>query len=313
MADLGNITPFMDAASKVKGIKKVQVVLPIARKSGNVTTLLVGDDLALRSSLTSPVGYDREMIQLLHKHTEFIEDSGNIQFPYAKFCQEISNIDKLSLIWGIYKSTYDTLGGERSFTCPKEECKHEFKDIIHLDDLIHEDTYVPWDKTMMIKSGEGEDATEQECEVPFHQYSHTVVIEYDNFVYEFAARLPSIQNNNIVLGRISIDVLQQNLEKIGSIFTRPQQMALLTKAVRLSAKDNSFAPAETSNVDEILASFQTSIPFVVAEEFFVKYGEEFDKYVPKYYKKMACPICGNTFDHNVDLEIEFFRRSLGLI
>lgn len=294
-----NISPFLDAAASISGIKKVEAFLPIAGKSVQITSLNVGDDLSLRSSLTSPVGYDRDMIQILHAHSEFVEEQQNVQYPLQKFCQQISNIDKISLLWGLYKSTYDTLSGERKIICEKEDCKHEFKDIIYLDDLIHEDTYVVWDKF-----------DENGNVVQFYNYIHEIQVIYQDYVYEFATRLPSIQNNNNILSKISIDVLQQNLEKIGTIFTRSQQMALLTKAVRLSGKNNQFQTAETDNINEILVTFHNHIPFIVGEEFFEKYSEEFDKYVPKYYKILKCPLCGHQFNYNVDLEVEFFRRCL---
>lgn len=294
-----NITPFLDAASSISGIKKVEAYLPIVGKSVQITSLTVGDDLSLRSSLTSPVGYDRDIIQILHAHTEFVEEERNVQYPLQKFCQQISNIDKLSLLWGLYKSTYDTLSDEKEFICENKECGHKFREVIYLDDLIHEDTYTLWDKV-----------DESGNVVPFYNYAYEIQVIYQDYVYEFATSLPSIQNNNRILSKISIDVLQQNLEKIGTIFTRSQQMALLTKAVRLSGKNNQIQPAETDSLEEILITFQNHIPFTVGEEFFEKYSSEFDKYVPKYYKILRCPLCGNTFNYNIDLEVEFFRRCL---
>lgn len=291
------LSPFMTSMSKIPTIKKVETILPVAQKTAHVTPLLVGDDLSLRSSLTSPIGYDREMVKMLHQHSEFVEQDTNIKYPLNKFNSELSNIDKISLLWALYKSTYDILGSEnRTFRCPKRECNNEFKDTIYLDDLIHDDTYILWDQ-----------------EKPFYEFFHVIPVKYEDFTYEFLTRLPSILDNNRLLGMISIEILQNNLNTIGAIFTRPQQMALLTKAIRVNnSKDIDFQTVETDKLEEILLSFQNYVPHIVSEEFFKRYSEVFDKYVPKYYKDMSCPVCGHNFKFEADLELEFFRRSFGL-
>lgn len=292
------ISPFLDAVTKINSVKKVETILPIARKVAHVTPLLVGDDLSLRTSLTSPVGYDREMIQILYNHHEFVEEDKNVKYKYQQFCQEVSNIDKISLLWALYRSTYDTLGSkDRKMTCPKDGCKSEFTNTIYLEDLVHEDTYFPWAE-----------------ELQFHEFVHPIIVNYEaggqTYVYEFLTRLPSIQNNNQLLSMISIDVLQKNLEAIGSIFTKPQQMSLLTKAIRISSTDGSVPTAETADLTEMLMAFQNHIPYIVSEEFFDKYNEQFSKYIPKYYKELECPMCKHKWTMNVDIELEFFRRCL---
>lgn len=297
------ITPFLDIASKMCTVKTTETVLPIAKKVCYVNPLLVGDDLELRSSLTSPVGYDRSLIQLLYKHTLISEETGNVKPEFTKFCTELSNFDKLSLIWALYKSTYETLARQKKIKCTNKAigCQNEITTDINLDELIHDDTYTPWDEV----DAEGN-------EISFTAFRYPVHITFNDIVYSFNTRLPSIQDNNIMLGAISTDVLQKNLDTIGSVFTRPQQMCLLVDAMRIASSNNSFEPVETTNPQEIMLTLQSYIPFTVAEEFFKQYNEKFDKYVPKFYKEVTCPVCGHVFNHNVDLEIEFFRRSVRL-
>ena len=87
---------FLKTMEHISGIKKQEVPLPITRKSAVVSPLLVGDDLTLRSSLTAPVNYDREMSKLLHSHTEIIVDVDKpfVHENFEKFCATTSNIDK---------------------------------------------------------------------------------------------------------------------------------------------------------------------------------------------------------------------------
>jgi len=290
------MTPFMSALSKVSNIKKTMTALPIVKKQVSVTPLVVGDDLALRTSLTSPVFYDREMVKLIHNHLEYIEDDGEHRINFGKFTAQTSNIDKLSLLWALFKATYETLG-KRKFTCDSENCKHNkdpFEIEVFLDDVIHEDTYTVWEE-----------------ELPFYDYRHQIDIAYENLVYSFQSKLPSIQDNNHILSTMSNDVLQTNLENLGSVYSRAQNMALLIDAMRLQSKDDEeFEPVETTNLQEILIAFNSYIPYQVSEDFLVKYNEAFDKYVPNFYRTEKCPSCGKEVRNDFDLEVEFFRRSL---
>lgn len=293
-AVLSNIASFLDITSQLApSLKITEVYLPIARMRAHVSSLIVGDDLSLRTTLTSPVGYDREIVKLIHSRSEIVGDDRNFKMEYTKFCREIGNIDKVCLIWALYKSTYGVLANDRKIKCPDPDCKEEWKENITMDELVHDDTFAPWEE-----------------QTPFYQYYYPIRVEYDDLVYEFLTKLPSIYDNNLLLSTLSTDVLQANLEKIGSVFTRPQQMAMMTQAVRLSSKSSRFEPVETDQLDQMLISFSSHTPYAVSEEFFDKYGERFDKYVPNFYKKCQCPKCAKQFNLNIDIEVEFFRRSL---
>jgi len=289
------LSPFLDVARKAsKNIRKTQSILPIATKNCLTSSLLTGDDLALRTSVSSPVMYDREMTQLLYNRTEFFsEDNQPIELSYVKFSKEISNIDKLHLMWALYKSSYDTLDNERKIKCQNNDCENTIVSTIELDDLIHDDTYVFWDE-----------------ETNFYEYIFPINIEYGDVKYEFASCLPSIADNNVILGTVSNQILQNNLEKIGTMFTKSQELALVVKAMRISSKSDSFPQAETSNIQEILMVAETSLPKSVSDEFFEKYEERFGKYDPKFYFDVQCDVCKTKFKYDVDLEVEFFRRSL---
>ncbi len=292
------MSPFIKTMSKVSSIKKTLTALPIIKKQANVSPLVVGDDLALRSGLTSPVMYDKEIVKLIHDHIEFADEEDNSKMNYPKFISSLSNVDKLSLLWALFKSTYETLG-ERDFKCPNENCEHSktpFKEEVLLEDIIHEDTYTIWEE-----------------ETPFNEFVHQVDVPYENMIYSFQTRLPSIKDNNRLLSTMSNDTLQTNLQQLGSIFSRSQNMALLVKAVQLQPKPDSGLDIETvqsDNLQEILMAFNSYMPLGVSDIALEKYGEKFDKYFTKFYKTANCPICGKEVTNDFDLEVEFFRRSL---
>ena len=160
-----------------------------------------------------------------------------------------------------------------------------------MDELIHEDTFKLLDK-----------------ELPFHQYTFPIEIEFDGGKYICNTCLPTVGENNLMLNMLSIDVLQNNLEKTGDIFTKYQKMTLLTKSIDLVI--NGQEPVSTSNKQEISITYQSYIPFTGAEKFFDQYGKEFDSYVPKFYKEVKCPLCGHDLTINIDLEVELFQRSI---
>ena len=290
------LSSFLKAAEAIAGIKKQEVPLPIAQKQAIITPLRVGDDLSMRSSLTSPVNYDREMTRMLYDHSEVILSEGAVPVKenFERFCATLSNIDKICLIWALYKTTYETLG-QRSFTCGKENCKSEFKREILLDSLIQEDTFTIW----------AEDKS-------FYDFIFPIEVDYEDFTYLFESRLPSIKDNNRLLSNLSIDALQNNLNQTGALFTRREQMTLLSKSVsilRKGASPDNETP-RTENMQEMLMAFTNYVPHIVSEDFFKKYRDKFDKYYPKFYTNVNCPACGDEIKFQIDLEIEFFRRSL---
>lgn len=288
------LSPFLRAAEAVSNIKRQEVPLPIAQVQAIVGPLRVGDDLSLRSSLTSPVSYDREMTRMLYDHTEVVLAAGEkpIKENFEKFCATVSNIDKICLIWALYKTTYETLG-QRPFKCEKENCKAEFKHEVLLDTLIQEDTFTIW-----------------EDEKPFYNYIFPIEVEYENFVYMFESRLPSIKDNNRLLSNLSIEALQNNLNQTGALFTRREQMTLLSKSVAITPKGQSVGDARTENMQEMLIAFTNYVPHIVSEDFFKKYRDKFDQYYPKFYTNINCPQCNSQIRFQIDLEVEFFRRSL---
>jgi len=297
---MSKISPFLDAMNSVSQIKKVETVLPIARMTVNMTPLVTGDHVALQTAITSPKSFDRDLCKVLLARSEFVgEHATEKKINFNEFTDSISNIDKLSLIWGLYKASYDNLSDEREIICKNENCKEKIKVPISMDDLIHEDTFTVWDKT-----------DDNDEFISFNKYRYVITIERDDYIYEFNSRIPSIMDNNRMLGMLSTDALQHNLDTIGSVFTKPQHMTNLVDAVRLSSKSKKIDTVETTNLDEMLLSFQNYLPDQVSTSFFKKYGEHFDMYTPKFYYNATCPVCNNKFKHTIDLETEFFLTAL---
>ena len=75
---------FLSIAQKVVELKKTITFLPIVKKFAHCHCVLVGDDLGLRTTLTNPVGYDRELIKLLHAHAEISETDDGKSTKYNR-------------------------------------------------------------------------------------------------------------------------------------------------------------------------------------------------------------------------------------
>ena len=289
-----SVTPFLDAMRTAVSIKKTETILPIVRKTVYITPLVVGDDLSLRTALISPVGYDRELIKLLVNHLEIKDQPSPININ--ELSSNISNIDKLSMIWALLKSTYENFAENEEVTC---ECGHKMTINIDVSELLHEDTYTIWDKV-----------DKEDNIIPFNQYVYPIQIVKDDIIYTFQTKLPSMMDNNNLLNLVPIDQIQYNLENIKSLFDQTLNLGLLTKSIKIESKTKSFEPVTTDNLNEILLSLKQFIPKSIGSEFLKKYEEHFDKYVPKFYKTFKCLKCEKENKHFVDLENSLFRKSL---
>jgi len=288
---------FLNILHQTASIKKTETILPITGKTVYMTPLVIGDDLALRTSLISPVGYDRELLKLIAKHMEF--QGEDRQISVDDLAIYTSNVDKLSLIWAMMKATYESYSEKEEIQCLK--CKHKMNVDIEMDELIHEDTYTLWDKV-----------DDDGNPILFTIYSFPITIDSNDndTVYEFETKLPSIKDNNDLLSIISTDEIQYNLETLKSIFTQTQNIALLTNKLTVSSKTDQFESVSTTTKYEIMSALENFIPKFVAKQFFDEYGLNFDKYVPKFYKSHPCEKCGTPIKHDIDLEISLFRKSL---
>lgn len=286
---------FLDLALSIQNVKKIEMALPICKKMASVTPLLVGDDLSLKSTVSSPQTYDRELCKLLDKHLVEWSDGTVVSKPASLdiFVSSVSNIDKICLLYAIYKSTYETLG-VRKFKCSSENCKHSFVLDINLDDIIHDDTLTIWDETL-----------------PFTEYIHEFTIPYNNFNYIFGVHIPTIKDHNIILGFLNSEDITIRIENLGNLFSISEQMALLTKYIKIGKIDQPIETyATTNNIQEILITYSTAISKKIQETFFELYNQKFGKYDPKFYMNIACPTCGKIHKRMVNIELEFFRRSV---
>lgn len=292
------LSPFLNAISVIKNIKKQEIILPIAQRQGTITPLFVGDDLSLRTAITSPVIYDRDMIKLLYNHIDIIEPAleENVKakkLNFEKFKTTFSNIDKSCMMWGLYKATYETMG-TRKIKCEKENCDAEWDVEILLDDIMHDDSITLWDK-----------------EVPFYEYEYQINKEYEGYLYTFFVSLPSMARNNAILSSVSTEAIQYNIEKLGSSFSKTENLGLITKKLKFGLIDG--APesyVESSSLTDILIASRDYVPEIVCEHVFKEYEKEFGKFNPKFYKKMNCPVCETEVIHKIDLELSFFLRTV---
>lgn len=286
---------FLDYALSIQKIKKLEMPMPITKKLGMITPLLVGDDLSLKTTMSTPQTYDREICSLIFKHLLEWNDGNEITKPksYDEFVMNLSNIDKICLLFGIYQITYDSLG-KRKFKCQEKNCKEELIMDIPLKELVHDDSLTFWEE-----------------ELPFNEFVYEFSIPYEDHVYIFGTQIPSIYTHNQVLSFLSTDDIASRIENLGSLFSLPEQMTLLTKYIKIGHKDDDINNyRQTNNIQEILITFATTISKKMQPEFFKNYNLKFGKYDPQFYINIVCPKCQKVQKRTVNIEIEFFRRSI---
>lgn len=287
---------FLSMAQKVQDIRKTETILPINAMSAWCTPGSVKADLSLKSGLVSPGEFDSELSIVLASHTLFKnKDTGQYyKLNYTDFCKNISNIDKQALLWGFWRSTYEYIMKDRMITCRK--CGLKQLTSATLDDVLHQDSYYPWDKT----DSKGN-------YISFLEYREKYEIEYGDVVYVFEARLPSIYDNNKIISSIDVVELNKRFEKFGTPYSDADRALLVTDRAGLYEKKDPNKITWSKSEQELKKTLEEFIPTQVLAEYLNKYDDDFDKYKPKFYAKSVCE-CGNEFNIKVDLEVELSYR-----
>lgn len=91
---LGN--NIISALSNIAKIKSKEVFLPISKRSVIIHPLTIGDDLSLKTAITSPANTDASIMELLWKHTDFIVKEP--EQPVAQVPQQVVNESQNSII-----------------------------------------------------------------------------------------------------------------------------------------------------------------------------------------------------------------------
>ena len=325
------------ALSKISKLKRKELILPIAKKEVVVSPLSVGDDMILKTALISPVKLDKELMKLLWQHTEFwipspdapvlaaepttevvdgisgvptgkkssakkkkssaaeaaVDRTGGSykQLTEGEFYKNISYFDKLMLLWGIYQTTYVTLG-KREISCP--ECGQHYQVEVEVEETLHDDSLHLFEE-----------------DVPFGAFTQKILIPHGTtHTLEFTVGIPSMADFNRVLGLVSTQELQYNLENIRSQFNSEQLMTLYTKKLAVYPNDSPEDRSEATYTNEILSSIRDFVTIDAVSEFFGKYSDLFSKYNINFYKEAECPACKHKAQLGVDIEYEFFRKQL---
>ena len=282
---------------KLKTIRSRQVLCPVAKLRAIVSPLTVSDDLSLKTMISSPDLYDRELAILIYNHTDFPDIKGS-KPNFDQFLEAISDFDKKSLLWGIYDATYATLG-KNTITCPK--CKNKQDTEIFSRDLLHGDSIKSqWDK-----------------EESFLDYFFSVDIpitgmEEELTKFEFNIAIPSISKHLEVLKLISVDDMKDNFNKFNSIVSKTEELCLITKNVAVYGPDLEIPEETISNVFEVHALIQNYVTLDVINDVIDAFDKEFGDYNPVFRKEIKCKSCGHGFDFPVDMEVALFRSFLRL-
>ncbi|RLA79656.1 MAG: hypothetical protein DRG78_12490 [Epsilonproteobacteria bacterium] len=286
----------IDKLKNLTNIKKRLVLLPVSRKRAMVKPLTVADDLTLRTIITSPDIYDKELAKLIYKHVELVDDETDKpkQTTFAAFCDAIADIDRKVLIWGLYDVTYKSIG-KQAITCPS--CKEKFDDEISSDQVIHPDFATFWD-----------------IDTPYKDYRFPVTInvpevEMDRIV--FNTKLPSINDHIEVLKFISQATLKDNFDKFNTILSKSEELTLITDSIHIYDTVDG-EPDIISDRQEIYQAIKNFITFDDTRDVVTAYNKEFNKFNPTFKKEYTCSSCSHEFDFFIDFEILFFQSFLGV-
>ena len=286
---LNDTASVFNALSALAKSKKREIVLPLLRKRAIVTQLLVGDDVALRTSIVSPDLYETEISKLVYNHLEFIEE-GTKKPPFEQFLRELSLIDRQVAIWGILNSSYGVVGSDLEIKCPY--CGNTFVDTITYDEIFQEDTITLW--------SESNDFLHDRYEVV-----EPVNIENIKEII-FVLRIPVVQDRISLMNLLGLDIVKENFQQLGTAFTDRDNLTLIT--AKLCVNVNGVIH-ELTHMQDIHMAYSSYIPHYLAKEALNKYNEKYGKYVPNFRKPYVCAkeTCKKEFDYVVDPEISLYQ------
>jgi len=284
------VTAFQNLESLSK-IRQREVFCHIAKVTAINTPLVASDDLMLKTTMSSVGVYDRELSKIIFKHTIFpeIENQGQ-KITFDQFIENISYLDRQVLLWGIFDSTYGSLG-KREVTCP--HCQLKFEDDIKSEELLQPSTLTTWDE-----------------ELSFKEFEFPIEILVENYKLEFLTRLPSIKQHLAVIGLLPDSVVQNNFEQFGSLFSKVEELTSVTSTIKLYKTVDDNNPDIINNRNDLYFVIGKFILLEMVTKVLKDFNDHFSKYLPSFKKPYICGGCGKDFDFFVDMEISLFRRFL---
>lgn len=282
----------LEAFKALISINRKEIFCPISKLRAVVSPLFVGDDLDLRTMAVSPDIYDEILSQLIYKHTTFINNEHGVVVPttYNEFIENLSNIDRRILIWGIISCTYKELGDQK-ISCPKTNCDHYWSDNVKIDDTMREDSITVWDK-----------------EQNFNDYSFDIQIDINQENISklvFETSIPTIAKNITIIKTLSPSEIKANREKFGDILTAKHELISMINKISLY-NDNDKLLASIDDTDQLFELVETVISNPMSKEVRKKYMEHFEKYSLSFGKPQICPKCKHKFNFEIEPESELF-------
>ena len=284
-----NIAADFSALEKLKKIKQRETTCPILKQRAMTTPLMTIDDMTLKTTIASPDLYDLELTKLIYSHTIFPDLNDQPSFDH--FITNLSYIDRKFLIWGIFASTYNTLG-TLQITCPF--CKNKFSDEIKAEQLIQPDTVKVWDK-----------------EPSFNDFFITVTYDCNVdglYKIEFDLGLPNIAKHLSVMKLLTSEKLKDNFAKFGTLFSKSEELAIITRMIRVYVSPEDTDPKRYITLPQIHQVIVTFLTMDISDYVLDEYSKQFDDYIPTFKKPYTCSECGNDFDYIADPEASLYRQ-----
>jgi len=272
-------------------INSAMAVCPVVKQKVMVTGLTVGDDINIRTMITSPDVYDREISVLIYNHTEFTDLPSKP--TYEDFISHISHPDRKMLLWAIYTATYKTI---KNANIKCEECDTTFSKNIDVSNLMTEDTVSIWDHDELFTNYT-------------YEYTHNLSDELRIKIY-FA--IPSIKDHLDLLKDISLDTMQSNFERFDSILSKVDELILMIRKIEIV--DDSDGVDELTDTSDIRTCIDRFIPYTAQEDMSKHYNEHFEKYNPIFTYKCECSNekCKHGISFDIDIETMLFKRFLDI-
>jgi len=281
---------FMDALDKVSQLAKInaqETDLVILREKVEITPLAGDEEQALKTGNITLTTFIKNFNKLLFSKLNLSEDSK--LKDYETFLKKLTPQDKALIIYAFSLSSFNKLG-TLGHIC--EHCDEEYPVDVIPEELWHDDSAPePWDKK----------------EDPFEY------VETQHFLdgaLQIDFKLPT-EFDRIKLMDMLENQVKNNLDSTGNTFSVLDTIAFFCASIRIIDAENGKVSQELTDLTKEIFPFLHNLPAKVKDGIYETVDLEiFDKYMPKLYQVSKCNRCHKTNNVKINIETEFFRKSV---
>jgi len=272
----------IDALSSMAHIGLQETDLIMIKGKARIRPLTGFEEQQLKSANTSLNTFLKAFDKVLY---EVIENKEELDIEsFNDFLEKLTPQDKALMIYALALNSFSKLG-DVPVLC--EECNHEYPAEVKPEELLHSDSITKtWDK-----------------DIPFEDYSVTQT--FMNGAIEIEIGIPTEAKRIRIM-----DLIQNKKGKAEDNFLMIDTILFFSKKITIKTSKKGKG-TELIDIESELFPFIENLPAKIKDEILEDMDlTVFDDYMPRFYQESRCPQCTHINKSDVNIENDFFRKSL---